>query len=142
MKSANISTRLASVSTINGIVAHQSQNAIDWDVVSGDYGGTLNDGHEGRTQRQLAAKPSQDLTVRSRPRSGHSSRHQKHFNPKKRIEKAARSTAPGSDQTSQQSRQALGLLIEAMLTAQHTRERLVATILPFPGSGRRNTKSY
>jgi hypothetical protein len=37
----------------------------------------------------------------------------------------------GSDETSKRSRQALGLLIEAMLTAECALARMAATILPF-----------
>jgi hypothetical protein len=42
----------------------------------------------------------------------------------------------GSDQFSQRSQQALGLLMGAMLTAENVREKLPATILPFPGTRR------
>jgi hypothetical protein len=38
----------------------------------------------------------------------------------------------GSDEVSQRSRFALGLLMDALLTAEYTSERLAATILPFP----------
>ncbi len=48
----------------------------------------------------------------------------------------------GSDETSKRSRQALGLLIEAMVTAERTQRTFAASILPFPGSHRRPDRGH